>query len=925
MSRERRPAAFVSFQAPGQAMPRSQPDPTDPLDLDDPAIEELLNVDRELPRYEIVGHLGVGGSARTLALHDHELDRRLACKLVDGRDAESRRRWQQERQILARLSHPAILPLFDAGESEGLCWLSMPIGHGRSLQELLRAGQRLSPRAACALLAPIAEALAHAHELGVVHGDVSPANILVGEEGSPQLVDWGEACLQACQEPAAHVTADYAPPELLREGRRSPAGDQYMLAVCLQRLLNAQRRPATLCAILTTCLHKDPRDRYADTAALAADLHAVALDEPVSVRAEGPAMRAWRWARRNPRGGLVVLVSVLLTAVLGLALEHQWRQLRRDWHLVTVEDFSQGLDPEDWTAYIFPLWDRNRRERRAVGATCPWLVEDGRLVSRWSETWSGAVNITYDSLVGSDFRASWTVTGLANGRNLNVYVGDHRYDGWTIHVGGFEDEHGVVVTDYRLGLELVIGSVHRAEAFVPDRSYHCMLSLIDDRLRFHIDGELVIEVNDPFAGGWRFPQRIGFETARNSIAIDDLRIEQLARAQRIDVKRSYDQLLVAGRYDLALREYRALASTERDGWIQLQIGRCLRELGQERRAGEHLLALVRQASAARQWRLAAMLLLLQDAEPEQVLEVLLPLAAAAGFAQEQRLLIFNMLVLRERRLLTTSESRVPPERHRAYARRLLTIAERLHMDLAALPSYRLAPSLMNWARAIGSALQLPAVKADLAALHPALAQAAAAVSQHYHDPIDLEASGALPEPLERVTIPSRSAGLVSVKTLQTPLELWFDWRRRHEPALQVDTPDARLQAALADLDRLPATRSQSPQQIAVAAAMLLLELGQPEQARARLTACLEDPLAQQLPLLQEELRLILAGEVPPPSLNWFSGAVARGLIAELEGRPRQALAAYRSVSEQREQTQRLITWRIECLQQRLSESAHPPQ
>ena len=197
------------------------------MDVNDALLDHLRHVaalpDLAGTRYELEAEIGRGGMGVVYAARDRELDRRVALKVLDSALAS-------EAQLIARLEHPAIVPIYETGTlPDGRAFYAMKLVAGARLDHYLASAPPLGER--LRVIRRAGEALAFAHTRGVIHRDLKPQNVMVGEFGEVYVMDWGV-------EAVAGTPAFRAP-----DARLDQRSDIYALGALLQFMLPSPRPP----------------------------------------------------------------------------------------------------------------------------------------------------------------------------------------------------------------------------------------------------------------------------------------------------------------------------------------------------------------------------------------------------------------------------------------------------------------------------------------------------------------------------------------------------------------------------------------------------------------------------------------------------------------------------------------------------------
>lgn len=300
--------------------------------------------------YELLEEIARGGMGVVFKARQVTLDRTVALKMIlsgDLASPEAIERFRIEAEAAAKLDHPGIVPIFEIGQHNGQHYFSMGFVEGQSLAQYVKNGP-IASRQAAEILKRIADAIAYAHQQGVIHRDLKPANVLMDAKGEPRVTDFGLAKQVHSERDLTRTgdvmgTPSYMPPEQAAgKSDVGPLADIYSLGALLYALLTG-RPPFQSANVVDTimqvieldpvpprqldpkierdleticlkCLSKSPSHRYPSAIELSADIDRFLNDQPILARPPGWLEMTNQWARNH------VATVVTLMTLLGLSV-----------------------------------------------------------------------------------------------------------------------------------------------------------------------------------------------------------------------------------------------------------------------------------------------------------------------------------------------------------------------------------------------------------------------------------------------------------------------------------------------------------------------------------------------------------------------------------------------------------------------------
>jgi tRNA A-37 threonylcarbamoyl transferase component Bud32 len=353
--------------------------------------DQCFRPDHPPGRIEPGTELGRGGMGIVTLAHDRFFDRTIALKTLKPRGAAEplanfllrEVAFRREATITATLDHPAIIPIYEYGHVAGLPAFTMKRVVGQTLATLVAARATTSISLIDAIR-HVSEAVGHAHQRGIVHRDLTPANIVIGDLGAVYVLDWGLAGICGSADNLTVGTPSWMAPEQQTGAVPDPRMDVFALGGLLLFVLTGRgprrddgtidlngadlrRLPRALSAVVRRCCALAPTERYPDGAAVASDLMRWQNDGLTQAQEASALEHLWQLVRRNQRARLLLGTGGGIVLTIGLLLLWQTQVDRRE-AVARATRLADLADSHDQTAV-----DQAASEARTLHRTFPGL------------------------------------------------------------------------------------------------------------------------------------------------------------------------------------------------------------------------------------------------------------------------------------------------------------------------------------------------------------------------------------------------------------------------------------------------------------------------------------------------------------------------------------------------------------------------
>jgi serine/threonine-protein kinase len=306
-------------------------------------------------RYQVMELLGKGGMGRVYKAYDTEIKEHVALKILNPEIAADEgiiERFRNELKFARKISHRHVCRMFDLGRAEETTFISMEFVSGEDLKTLLRRIGQFTAKRAVAIVEQIADGLAEAHRLGVIHRDLKPQNIMIDRDGNTRIMDFGIARAvkgQGVTDTGVIIgTPDYMAPEQLEGQEADERSDIYALGAIFYEVLTGgppfegetplivamkhktekprdprelnPQIPEGLSRVILRCLEKNRADRYQSAEDIIKELKGIEKTLPTTRGIAGEALKTRRAWYKKPLGLAAILAAVLAAAALGYLL-----------------------------------------------------------------------------------------------------------------------------------------------------------------------------------------------------------------------------------------------------------------------------------------------------------------------------------------------------------------------------------------------------------------------------------------------------------------------------------------------------------------------------------------------------------------------------------------------------------------------------
>ncbi len=554
-------------------------------------------------KFTLIEQIGRGGTAEVWKARDDDWGIIVAVKkMIAGTNASKAniKRFLKEAELMKQLNHNNICHIHEVGQHEGVYFISMEYIDGIDLSEYISSNTFLKDKHKLKVIKDILSAVQHAHDNHIIHRDLKPANIMMRTNGEPVVMDFGLARIIDTEhtitlDDQVVGTVDYMSPE---QAQASPDIDErtdlfsvgaimyYLLTgqkwftstgnifrdtkLIQKREVRAPRQLRTnlskrLETITLKALEKSPKRRYQSAINFMGDI--IRFEKNQKIIARPPSVfthigsaysknKIYFWA-------IFCIVGILMLSS-ALIYGQRLKELAT-WDLVYQEDFSQYQSSRDlsknWIGYYADsyTWSKDMIKTFEFSDSSFWHLDSGYFESDLSKSNIFCANLTFKKRIHGNIRVEWKMKGLEHNLNYDAYIaGETRYDGYTFHLGGWDNEQYFVLTKGRDAL--ILDYSIQDNPLETDREYRFIMEKEDKHIRLYMDGKIIFDYFDYNILEGKRNRTFGFDNClRHTQQVYDIKVFTQAVAQKISPIAIGDAFFDKDQYYNALEQYDQIA------------------------------------------------------------------------------------------------------------------------------------------------------------------------------------------------------------------------------------------------------------------------------------------------------------------------------------------------------------------------------
>ncbi|NRA38315.1 MAG: serine/threonine protein kinase [Planctomycetes bacterium] len=597
------------------------------IELDPDIVDEVPEADPQFIERAISEHLArykfqepLNSRKSIYKVYDTLLERTLALKLERAGNESN---IIDEARLIANLNHPNILPIHDYQSAiGGYNYFTMDMVKGDTLLSLInkKSAHIKNLNECISIILQIAYAIAYAHKSNILHNDIKPENIMIGQFGEIRVIDWSNAT--KIDENSSNLEAGtplYMSPEQANGQPTTQRSDIYCLGgsllhlvtmrppiICIDATIfvelktkgeykyitNAERKhiPKPLVTIIEKSLAVEPDARYSSVMEMIEQLE----NYQKSFTLLGNSRKSWdllkKYYQTHQKRIISLSLGICLLLFTAWYLEYLKSQSEKHWFLVHSENFDHGdisKPKSKWSGLKLPDYVDSNIIAAPLNSTDLWRIEGGELHIFPGNT-GGAYNLCYNEDISGNIRADFEYTPHHNNGNVNCFIcGPPRHTAYVFHIGGYGSLNSVRLTKNNITLE----NKELPFSVEAGTTYQIRMERAENSITLLINNREIVKVTDPDPLIGLSHRRLGIEFQSGHSSVDNISIYNQPTPLKVNpisiAHTYYDNEL----FDIALAEYQQIAPSIKDETLKAlclyRIGKCNLALGNTDTAREN--------------------------------------------------------------------------------------------------------------------------------------------------------------------------------------------------------------------------------------------------------------------------------------------------------------------------------------------------